>query len=105
MVDFLHILESSYEGTNVLESCASHNFRGWVFQEPIIDICELLALFIKRTNCSYFSDYFCASFADFFVLILGQVVIKREHSVSEVIEADDFGDVQKILSDGHSDNT
>jgi hypothetical protein len=46
LVNILHILEGSDEGTNVLESCASHNFRGWVFQEPIVDICQLLALFI-----------------------------------------------------------
>ena len=38
LVDSCNVLELSYEWTNVLESCASHNLRGGVLKELEIEL-------------------------------------------------------------------
>lgn len=53
-IDILSKFEGCYEGANVLESGTTHKLRGWIFQESVVNLRELLSLIF---NSSYFGDF------------------------------------------------
>lgn len=101
-VNIAAFVECADEGSDVLESSASDQFWGWIFQESIIYLAQFVGLLFNAWDFCNFRHLISASFPHSFLFVQGQIIVEWENLVVEEIEADDFGDVEEVF--GHGDS-
>ena len=69
------ILERRNEGPYVLEGRTTHDLRGGVQKEAIVELLEALGVTVHRGHLSDLSNDICTCFANLPLLVLGQRVV------------------------------